>query len=32
MANEMTIRLPDETVNYLQQLDYELGGLQLIGR
>lgn len=28
--NEITIRLPDETVNYLQRLDYELGGLQVL--
>ena len=28
--NETTIRLPDGTVNYLQRLDYELGGLQVL--
>lgn len=28
--NETIIRLPDETVNYLQRLDYELGGLQVL--
>lgn len=27
---ETTIRLPDETVNYLQRLDYEIGGLQVL--
>lgn len=27
---EITIRLPDETVSYLQRLDYELGGLQVL--
>ena len=27
---EMTIRLPEETVNYLQRLDYEIGGLQVL--
>lgn len=27
---EITIRLPDETVNYLQRLDYEIGGLQAL--
>lgn len=28
--NETVIRLPEETVNYLQRLDYELGGLQVL--
>ena len=28
--DEITIRLPEETVNYLQRLDYELGGLQVL--
>lgn len=28
--NEITIRLPEETVNYLQRLDYEIGGLQVL--
>lgn len=28
--NETIIRLPDETVNYLQRLDYEMGGLQVL--
>lgn len=28
--NETTIRPPDETVNYLQRLDYELAGLQVL--
>ena len=28
--NETTISLPDETVNYLQRMDYELGGLQVL--
>lgn len=27
---ETTIRLPDGTVNYLQRLDYEVGGLQVL--
>ena len=27
---EMTIRLPDETVNYLQRMDYEVAGLQVL--
>ena len=27
---ETTVRLPDETVNYLQRLDYEIGGLQVL--
>lgn len=27
---ELTIRLPEETVNYLERLDYELGGLQVL--
>lgn len=27
---QMTIRLPDETVNYLQRLDYEIAGLQVL--
>lgn len=27
---ETIIRLPEETVNYLQRLDYELGGLQVL--
>lgn len=27
---ETTVRLPDETVNYLQRLDYEVGGLQVL--
>lgn len=27
---EPAIRLPEETVNYLQRLDYELGGLQVL--
>lgn len=26
----LTIRLPEETVNYLQRLDYEIGGLQVL--
>lgn len=28
--NEITIQLPEETVNYLQRLDYEVGGLQVL--
>lgn len=28
--DELTIRLPEETVNYLQRLDYEIGGLQVL--
>jgi len=28
--NETIIRLPDETVNYLQRLDYEIAGLQVL--
>lgn len=28
--NETIIRLPEETVNYLQRMDYELGGLQVL--
>lgn len=28
--NETIIRLPDETVNYLERQDYELGGLQVL--
>lgn len=28
--NNTTIRLPEETVDYLQRLDYELGGLQVL--
>ena len=27
---ETVIRLPEETVNYLERLDYELGGLQVL--
>ena len=27
---ETTIRLPDETVDYLQRLDYEIAGLQVL--
>ena len=27
---ESVIQLPDETVNYLQRLDYEMGGLQVL--
>ena len=27
---EITVRLPDETANYLQRLDYEIGGLQVL--
>lgn len=27
---ETVVRLPEETVNYLQRLDYELGGLQVL--
>lgn len=28
--DETTIRLPDETVNYLERLDYEIGGLEVL--
>lgn len=28
--DELTIRMPEETVNYLQRLDYEIGGLQVL--
>lgn len=28
--NEIVIRLHDETVDYLQRLDYEIGGLQVL--
>ncbi len=28
--NETAIRLADATVNYLERLDYELGGLQVL--
>ncbi len=28
--NEITIRLPEETVSYLQRLDYEIGGLNVL--
>lgn len=30
MNETIKIRLPDETVNYLQRLDYEIGGLQVL--
>lgn len=29
-VRETVIRLPDETVNYLQRVDYEIGGLQVL--
>lgn len=29
-TNTITIRLPDEVVDYLQALDYEIGGLQVL--
>lgn len=28
--NETAIKLPEETVNHLQRLDYELGGLRVL--
>lgn len=28
--DELTIRLPEETVNYLQRLEYEIGGLRVL--
>ncbi len=28
--SETTIRLPEETVNYLQRLDFEIAGLQVL--
>lgn len=28
--NGAAVRLPDEVVNYLQAMDYELGGLQVL--
>lgn len=28
--NEITIRLPEETVNYLQRMEYETSGLQVL--
>ncbi len=30
VTQEFPIRLPDETVNYLQRLDYEMGGWQVL--
>lgn len=30
MQDVKTVKLPDELVNYLQRLDYELGGLQVL--
>ena len=30
LRNIHTIRLPDEVVDYLQSLDYEIGGLQVL--
>lgn len=30
MKNSSSIRLPDEVVDYLQALDYETGGLQVL--
>ena len=30
VKTDVEIRLPEETVNYLQRLDYELGGLQVL--
>lgn len=30
MKSTSSIRLPDEVVNYLQALDYEIGGLQVL--
>lgn len=30
VTSEVEVRLPDETVNYLQRLDYELGGLLVL--
>lgn len=30
LKNIRTIRLPDEVVDYLQSLDYEIGGLQVL--
>lgn len=29
-SEEIIIRLPEETVSYLQRLDYEIGGLQVL--
>lgn len=30
LMNVKTIRLPEETVNYLQRLDFEIAGLQVL--
>lgn len=30
VRDEFAIRLPDEAVNYLETLDYELGGLEVL--
>lgn len=30
MTSYACVRLPDEVVNYLQALDYEIGGLQVL--
>lgn len=30
MSDQVKVKLPEEVVNYLQALDYELGGLQVL--
>lgn len=30
MQEDVTVRLPDELVNYLQALDFEVGGLRVL--